>query len=114
MLDWESDRWPEWVEWVHSFIHDSAQPPEKAAEGITKLYTNIGMEIARRRKQLGDDLFSDMMRPPVNGKLLTDDELRDFAVLVLLGVERFEDCGSVYAVRHLPVTFTPGKRLPDT
>ncbi len=85
-----------------------------------------------------------MMRTPVNGKLLTDDELRDFAVLVLLGgmdttsgvtgntllrgiitripdfavqwegVERFEDCGSVYAVRHLPVTFTPGKRLPDT
>ena len=254
MLDWESDRWPEWVEWVHSFIHDSAHAPEKAAEGITKLYTNIGMEIARRRKQLGDDLFSDMMRTPVNGKLLTDDELRDFAVLVLLGgmdttsgvtgntlllvdqdpalrqqlideidfipkaieeflriagpggglyrrvtrdtefhgeqlcqgdrvlmmfwaanrdprafhdpetidihrtnnrhmafglgphrclgshharlmfttllrgiitripdfavqwegVERFEDCGSVYAVRHLPVTFTPGKRLRDT
>jgi cytochrome P450 len=25
------------------------------------------------------------------------------------GVERFEDCGSVYAVRRLPVTFTPGK-----
>jgi hypothetical protein len=21
------------------------------------------------------------------------------------------DCGSVYAVRHLPVTFTPGQRL---
>jgi cytochrome P450 len=27
------------------------------------------------------------------------------------GVERFEDCGSVYAVRHLPVTFTPGPRV---
>jgi cytochrome P450 len=26
-------------------------------------------------------------------------------------VERFEDCGSVYAVRHLPVTFTSGPRL---
>ena len=37
----------------------------------------------------------------------------DFAVQ-WEGVERFEDCGSVYAVRHLPVTFTPGKRLPDT
>ena len=26
------------------------------------------------------------------------------------GVERLEDCGSVDAVRHLPVTFTPGRR----
>ncbi len=29
------------------------------------------------------------------------------------GVERFEDCGSVYAVRNLPVKFTPGKRSTD-
>lgn len=27
--------------------------------------------------------------------------------------ERFEDCGGVYAVRHMPVTFTPGKRPTD-
>ena len=27
------------------------------------------------------------------------------------GVERFEDCGSVYAVRHLPVTISPGPRV---
>lgn len=26
------------------------------------------------------------------------------------GVERFQDCGSVYAVRHLPVRFRPGPR----
>lgn len=25
----------------------------------------------------------------------------------------FEDCGSVYAVRNLPVKFTPGKRSTD-
>jgi len=30
------------------------------------------------------------------------------------GVERFEDCGSVYAVRHLPVSFTPGERKRPT
>ena len=27
------------------------------------------------------------------------------------GVQRFDDCGSVYALRHLPVTFSPGERL---
>ena len=176
-------------------IDRSAHAPEKAAEGITKLYTNIGMEIARRRKQLGDDLFSARRRsrsssgsPGPGGGLyreVTRDtefhgeqlcegdrvlmmfwaanrdprafhdpetidihrtnnrhmafglgphrclgshharlmfttllrgiitRIPDFAVQ-WEGVERFEDCGSVYAVRHLPVTFTPGKRLPDT
>lgn len=85
MLDWDSGRWREWVGWVHSMIHDSVHDPEKSMEGITNLYTNIRMEIARRREQLGDDLFSDMMRTPVNGKLMTDDELQNFASLVLLG-----------------------------
>ncbi len=27
------------------------------------------------------------------------------------GVERFEDCGSVYSIRRLPVIFTPGPRV---
>lgn len=85
MMDWESDRWRDWVSWVHALIHDSAHSPEKGMEGVTNLYTNIGAEIARRREHLGDDLFSDMMRTPVNGRLMTDEELRDFSLLVLLG-----------------------------
>jgi cytochrome P450 len=85
MLGWEATRWREWVEWVHAMIHDNVIDPERAMWGITCLYSNIDAEIARRRDQLGDDLFSDMMRTPVNGKLLTDDELRNFAFLVLLG-----------------------------
>ena len=40
-------------------------------------------------------------------ELLT--RLPDFKV-IHKGVRRFEDCGSVYAIRYLPVTFTPGKR----
>ena len=53
--------------------------------GIMSMYENIGMEIARRREKMGDDLFSDMMRTPMNGRLLTDSELTNFAMLVLLG-----------------------------
>jgi cytochrome P450 len=85
MLDWESDRWRDWVGWVHGLIHDSAHYPEKGAEAVQNLYTNIQNEIERRRDLLGHDLFSDMMRHEVNGRRLTDDELRNFALLVLLG-----------------------------
>ena len=85
MLDWDSSRWREWVTWVHAMIHDSLVDPEGSMAAINNLYGNIGLEIARRREQLGDDLFSDMMRTPMNGRLLTDSELTNFAFLVLLG-----------------------------
>jgi cytochrome P450 len=86
MLDWDSSRWREWVHWVHAMIHDSIVDPEGSMAAINCLYSNIGMEIARRREQLGDDLFSDMMRTPMpDGRLLTDAELTNFAFLVLLG-----------------------------
>jgi cytochrome P450 len=85
MLGWESDRWREWVSWVHSFIHDPLHDPKRAEEGIANMYGSINAEISRRREHLGDDLFSDMMRTPMDGKLLTDNELQNFASLVLLG-----------------------------
>ena len=85
MLDWESDRWPEWVEWVHSTIHDAAFDPERAAAAVQSVYASIGAEIARRRDGFGEDLFSDIMRTEVNGQTLTDQQIIDFAFLVLLG-----------------------------
>ena len=85
MLGWESHRWREWVQWVHGLIHDGVVDPEGSMQAVMNLYGSINKEIEDRRNQLGDDLFSDMMRTPVNGRLLTDDELRNFALLVLLG-----------------------------
>jgi len=85
MLDWESDRWRDWVGWVHSLIHDSVVAPERAAEGVQNLYGSIALEIEKRRDMLGNDLFSDMMRHEVDGHRLSDEQLRDFALLVLLG-----------------------------
>ncbi len=85
MLEWESENWRDWVDWVHGLIHDSTHYPEKGIEAITNLYTHIGMEIAKRRETHGDDLFSNMMRTEVNGTRLTDEQVRDFSMLVLLG-----------------------------
>jgi cytochrome P450 len=85
MLGWEVHRWREWIGWVHSFIHDAAHDPELAMQNTSLMYASINAEIEKRRGQAGDDLFSDMMRTPVNGRIMTDDELRNFATLVLLG-----------------------------
>ena len=56
MLDWDSSRWREWVGWVHALIHDGVHDPERSMAGIMSMYENIGMEIARRREKMGDDL----------------------------------------------------------
>jgi cytochrome P450 len=85
MLGWDSSRWRVWVGWVHGMIHDSIVDPEGSMAAINSMYGSIGAELARRRETLGDDLFSDMMRTPMNGRLLTDAELTNFASLVLLG-----------------------------
>jgi cytochrome P450 len=85
MLDWTSERWRDWVGWVHAVIHDSTHNPEKGMEGIAALYENIGLEIARRRKDPGDDLFSNIMQAQVQGQYMTDEQIRDFTMLVLFG-----------------------------
>jgi cytochrome P450 len=85
MLDWESDRWAEWVDWVHSIIHDTVLYPEKATAAVQAVAASIDAEIAKRSDGQGKDLFSVVMRTPVNGELLTDQQIRDFSLLVLLG-----------------------------
>jgi len=85
MLDWDSDRWPEWVEWIHSFIHDGHINPEKAIESTNAAYAAVQDQIDRRRAGYRDDLFSDIMKAQVHGESLSDREVIDFAMLVLLG-----------------------------
>ena len=48
-----------------------------------------------------------MMFQVMLGQILT--RLPDFEISG--PVERFHDAGDVYAIRHLPITFSPGPRL---
>jgi cytochrome P450 len=85
MLGWEVDRWPEWIKLIHAVVHDRSSDPAAAEAAGMKIYELINAETSKRRDRLGTDLFSDMMRSEVNGVPLTDDQVRDFAFLVLLG-----------------------------
>jgi len=85
MLGWDSSRWREWVDWIHAMVHDAVLDPDKGLAGVNNIYANITAEIEKRRSGGGDDLFSDMMNAEVDGGKLTDDQLLDFAMLILLG-----------------------------
>jgi hypothetical protein len=85
MLGWDADRWPEWIEWIHSTVHDRTEHPERAVDAVTNIFSNIGAEIVARRADLGDDLFSDILRAEVDGAPLTDEQVMSYGFLLLLG-----------------------------
>ncbi len=85
MLGWDTERWPEWIQWIHSTVHDRTEHPERAVEAVTNIFTNIGEEIERRRAHLTDDMFSDILRAEIDGAPLTDAQVISYAFLLLLG-----------------------------
>jgi cytochrome P450 len=85
LLGWDTERWPEWIEWIHSTVHDRTEHPERAVDAVTNIFTNISEEIARHRAELTDDMFSEILRAEVDGAPLTDAQVVSYAFLLLLG-----------------------------
>ena len=84
-LDWQPERWGEWIEWVHGMIHDRTSNPEKSQRDIEAIFGNIVQEMIKRREQLGDDLFSDLLQAQIAGKALEDPQIIGYSILLLLG-----------------------------
>ena len=84
-LDWQPERWPEWIEWVHASIHDRTADPAKAEAAVAQIFGNIINEMVGRRQELGDDLFSALLQATPGGHPLGDEQLLGYAYLLLLG-----------------------------
>lgn len=82
----EKISWKQWVEWIHTVVHDRSANPEKAGDAIVNIYTNLAREIERRRVEgFGDDLFSTIMQGSVDDEPLSDSQLTSFGFQLLLG-----------------------------
>lgn len=84
-LDWQPERWPEWIEWVHASIHDRTEDPAKAEAAVGQIFGNILTEMAARRENLGSDLFSALLTARVHDQPLDDLQLLGYSYLLLLG-----------------------------
>ncbi|MCS7483592.1 cytochrome P450 [Umezawaea endophytica] len=85
MLDFDQDRWAEWVDCVHAVLHDRNSDPEKAAEAAGKIFTTISEEMERRTTDgLGGDLLSSIMRGTVEGRPLDALEVTMYAFVMFL------------------------------
>jgi cytochrome P450 len=81
----ESD-WPQWVDWIHSMVHDMVSDPQRAADSMASIGGRVAEEITRRRSNLSDnDLLSNLITARIDGELLTDEELSGIVFLLLLG-----------------------------
>lgn len=85
MLGWQPERWQEWIEWVHASIHDRTENPAAAEAAVATIFENILVELAARRENLGDDLFSAIVRAQPGGNAFTDEQLLGYSYLLLLG-----------------------------
>jgi cytochrome P450 len=86
LLDFDESRWPEWIDWLHSMIHDRASNPEKGMAGVVNIYTEIATELAQRRANPGGNgILSELITAEIDGAPLGDEELTGIVVLLLLG-----------------------------
>jgi cytochrome P450 len=86
LLHFDETRWPEWIVWLHSMIHDRAIDPERGLANVAKLYTQVHTEIAARRSAPdGEGVLCDLIKAEFDGRRLSDDELAGIVVLLLLG-----------------------------
>jgi cytochrome P450 len=86
MLGFDESSWPQWVELIHTTVHDLALDPQKSGQAAAQIYANITAEIQKRRNHgYGDDLLSTVMQAEVNGDALDDMQILGYAFLMLLG-----------------------------
>jgi cytochrome P450 len=84
-LGWQPERWPEWIEWIHSSIHDRTEDPARSDEAVANIYQNIIAELNARRDTPGDDLFSLILASTPGGQSLNEEQVVGFSQLLLLG-----------------------------
>jgi cytochrome P450 len=86
LLKFDESRSMEWVDWVHTVVHDRAHDPERAAVAGMELFAEINKHMEQRRAEgLGDDLFSDILRGTINGEPLDDTQIAMYTFLMMLG-----------------------------
>jgi cytochrome P450 len=85
LLKWDESRATDWVNWVHSVVHDRAHDPDKAALAGMEMFGEINKQMEQRRAEgLGDDLFSDILRGTLDGEPLDDTQITMYGFLMML------------------------------
>jgi cytochrome P450 len=71
--------------WTHAMAQQQHTDPEGAAHNLATMDSVFAELLAERRRQPGEDVLSGVAHAEVDGEKLTDQEIYDFFVVLLLG-----------------------------
>ncbi|MGB8387996.1 cytochrome P450 [Mycobacterium sp.] len=87
MLGFDESKYLQWVNWVHTFVHDRTHDEQKAAVAAMELFGEIHKNMAERREagDNGDDLFGEILDGQIDGVPLDDMQITMYTLLMMLG-----------------------------
>ena len=90
-----------WIELVRRSFEGSVRDPEDAARAGAEFRDYIDRLIADRQKERSDDLISLLLDAEVDGRRLTEDQIRGFTMLILVAGHETTAAALSYALWHL-------------
>ena len=86
MLGFDTERWPEFVGWVHDIVHGMETDPGKALTAAFAMLGEINTAIETRREHgLTDDIISKLMTSTFDGRPVADQEIASYVMLLIFG-----------------------------
>ena len=87
MLGFDESKYLQWVNWVHTFVHDRTHDEEKAAVAAVELFGEIHTHMTERRESgdLGADVFGAILTGHIDDVPLDDMQITMYTVLMMLG-----------------------------
>lgn len=85
MLGFPPEDGPMFDAWTTALTHEFISDREKALPKIQQMYAYFEANIARRQKEPGDDILSQVINSVVDGERLSHKELLGFSTVLLIG-----------------------------
>jgi cytochrome P450 len=71
--------------WTHAMAFTAIVDPPAAVPIVQEMYEYFDVMLAERRENLGEDILSLVMRSEADGERLTDHEIKEFWIALLIG-----------------------------
>lgn len=87
MLGYDESKYLQWVDWVHSLVHDRTHDVDKSGAAVMEMFGAIYNQMTQRRENgdLGEDLFGQILRGTIDDVPLDDTQILMYTVLMMLG-----------------------------
>jgi cytochrome P450 len=102
-----------WIEWADAIFAGRYEDPEAAREAREQLSAYVDRLMAERKREPADDVFTALVQAEVDGRPLSDGELRGYGMEILLAGREATIDGIVNSLHYLALHPEARQRLID-